>query len=235
MTNETTADEILQVVRNVITNKKIQATWSKPSDFQKKQATDRTEPGVNGSITGTIDLSYKFRNDTVETIKVDLSIAAKYKITFTSGRKDSQGEAPTLENAAAGTVITLPDNRFKVYGMNFEGWSDGTTTYASGASYTMPGKNVTFKAVWNLDKWDGVTATKPEWQDGYYLISTGAELAYFRDTSLSNWKAKLMCDIDLDNHDFMSINNAGAEFDGCGHIIRGLHAVSRGAYTGLFK
>lgn len=235
VTNETTANEILQVVRNVITNKKIQATWSKPSDFQKKQATDGTEPGVNGSITGTIDLSYKFRNDTVETIKVDLSIAAKYKITFTSGRKDSQGAVPTLENAAAGTVITLPDNRFKVYGMNFEGWSDGTTTYASGASYTMPGKNVTFKAVWNLDKWDGVTATKPEWQDGYYLISTGAELAYFRDTSLSNWKAKLMCDIDLDNHDFMSINNAGAEFDGCGHTIRGLHAVSSGAYTGLFK
>ena len=235
VTNETTANEILQVVRNVITNKKIQATWSKPSNFQKKQATDETEPGVNGSITGTIDLSYESRNDTVETIKVDLSIAAKYKITFTSGREDSQGDTPRLENAAAGTVITLPDNKFKVYGMNFEGWSDGTTTYASGASYTMPGKNVTFKAVWNLDKWDGVTATKPEWQDGYYLISTGAELAYFRDTSLSNWKAKLMCDIDLDNHDFMSINNAGAEFDGCRHTIRGLHAVSSGAYTGLFK
>ena len=121
-------------------------------------------------------MSYKSRNDTVERIEVDLSIAAKYKITFTSGREDFQGNAPTLKNAAAGTVITLPDNRFKVYGMNFEGWSDGTTTYASGASYTMPGKNVAFKAVWNLDKWDGVTATKPEWQDGYYLISTGAEL-----------------------------------------------------------
>ena len=235
VTNETTTAEILQVVRNVITNKKILATWSKPSDFQKKQATDETEPGVNGSITGTIFLGYKSRNDTLETIKVDLSIAAKYKITFTSGRKDSQGNAPTLENAAAGTVITLPDNKFKVYGMNFEGWSDGTTTYASGASYIMPGKNVAFKAVWNLDKWDGVTATEPECQGGYYLISTGAELAYFRDTPLSNWKAKLMCDIDLDNHNFMSINNAGAEFDGCGHTIRGLHAVSSGAYTGLFK
>lgn len=235
VTNETTTAEILQVVQNVITNKKIQATWSKPSDFQKKRATDGTEPGVNGSITGTIDLSYKSRNDTVATIKVDLSIAAKYKITFTSGHDDAQEGAPRLENAAAGTVITLPDNKFKVYGMNFEGWNDGTTTYASGASYTMPGKNVTFKAVWNLDKWDGVTATKPEWQDGYYLISTGAELAYFRDTPLSNWKAKLMCDIDLDNHNFMSINNAGAEFDGCGHTIRGLHAVSSGAYTGLFK
>ena len=44
-----------------------------------------------------------------------------------------------------------------------------------------------------------------------------------------------MCDIDLDNHDFMSINNAGAEFDGCGHTIRGLHAVSSGAYTDYLK
>lgn len=236
VTNETTEDEILRVVRNVIRNEKIQATWSKPSNFQKNQATNGTEPGVNGSITGTIDLSYKSRNDTVETIKVDLSIAAKYAVTFASGREDYQGDVPKLENAAAGTEITLPENTFKVYGMNFEGWSDGTTTYNSGASYTMPGRNVAFKAVWTQDKWDGQTVAEPTKDDqGYYQISTGAELAYFRDTSLSNWKAKLMCDIDLDNHDFMSINNAGAEFDGCGHTIRGLHAISSDAYTGLFK
>lgn len=233
VTNETTADEILQVVRNVITNKKIQATWSKPSDFQKKQATDETEPGVNGSITGTIFLSYKSRNDTLETIKVDLSIAAKYKITFTSGRKDSQGEAPTLENAAAGTVITLPENTFKVYGMNFGGWSDdGSTKYASGVSYTMPEGNVTFKAVWTQDKWDGTTVTEPtKDEQGYYQISTGAELAYFQNQSMQ--KAKLMCDIDLGEHPFMPISNV-VEFDGCGHTIRGLNAVGK-AYVGLFQ
>lgn len=232
VTNETTADEILQVVRNVITNKKIQATWSKPSDFQKKQATDGTEPGVNGSITGTIFLSYKSRNDTLETIKVDLSIAAKYKITFTSGREDFQGNAPTLKNAAAGTVITLPDNRFKVYGMNFEGWSDGTTTYASGASYTMPKGNVVFKAVWTQDKWDGTTVTEPtKDEQGYYQISTGAELAYFQTHAMQ--KAKLMCDIDLGEHPFTPISNV-VEFDGCGHTIRGLNAVGK-AYVGLFQ
>lgn len=233
VTNETTADEILQVVRNVITNKKIQATWSKPSDFQKKQATDGTEPGVNGSITGTIFLSYKSRNDTLETIKVDLSIAAKYKITFTSGRKDSQGEEPTLENAAAGTVITLPENTFKVYGMNFGGWSDdGSTKYASGVSYTMPEGNVTFKAVWTQDKWDGTTVTEPtKDEQGYYQISTGAELAYFQNQSMQ--KAKLMCDIDLGEHPFMPISNV-VEFDGCGHTIRGLNAVGK-AYVGLFQ
>ena len=234
VTNETTAGEILQVVQNVITNKKILATWSKPSpDFQKKQATDGTEPGVNGSITGTIFLSYKSRNDTLETITVDLSIAAKYAITFTSGRKDSQGNAPTLENAAAGTKITLPKNTFKVYGMNFGGWSDGTTTYASGESYTMPKKNVTFEAVWTQDKWDGQTVAEPTRDDqGYYQISTGAELAYFQTHAMQ--KAKLMCDIDLGEHPFTPISDRVVEFDGCGHTIRGLNAVGN-VYVGLFQ
>ena len=222
----------MRVVRNVIRNEKIQATWSKSSDFQKNQATDGTGPGVNGSITGTIDLSYKSRNDTVETIKVDLSIAAKYAVTFASGREDYQGEVPRLENAAAGTVITLPENTFKVYGMNFGGWSDGTTTYASGASYTMPKGNVVFKAVWTQDKWDGTTVTEPtKDEQGYYQISTGAELAYFQNQSMQ--KAKLMCDIDLGEHPFTPISNV-VEFDGCGHTIRGLNAVGK-AYVGLFQ
>ncbi|WP_448863229.1 carboxypeptidase regulatory-like domain-containing protein [Clostridium sp.] len=234
VTNETTANEILQVVRNVITNKKIQATWSKPFDFQKKRATDGTEPGVNGSITGTIFLSYESRNDTLETITVDLSIAAKYKITFASGRKDSQGNVPTLESAAAGTEITLPENTFKVYGMNFGGWRDGTTTYASGESYTMPERNVTFEAVWTQDKWNGTTVAEPTIdKQGYYQISTGAELAYFQTHAMQ--KAKLMCDIDLGEHPFTPISNRVVEFDGCGHTIRGLNVVGNMVPTGLFQ
>ena len=132
---------------------------------------------------------------------MNLSIAAKYKITFTSGRKDSQGDAPTLENAAAGTVITLPENSFKVYGMNFEGWSDdGSTTYASGASYTMPEGNVTFEAVWNLDKWDGATATKPTNGMDKVIILL-AQVQSLRISAIHLFrncrKPKLMCDIDL--------------------------------------
>ena len=108
-------------------------------------------------------------------------------------------------------------------------------TYASGASYTMPEGNVTFKAVWVQDQWDGQAVVEPaKDENGYYQISTGAELAYFRDTKISNWKAKLMCDIDMGGHDFASIPKAGAEFDGCGHTIRGLNAVGK-AYVGLFQ
>lgn len=237
VTNKTTAEEILQVVQKVIKNRKIQAKWSNENDFNLAPATNGEDPGQNGSITGTIVLSYTAESASTETktIEINLSIAAKYAITFASDRQDSQGEAPTLENAAARTVITLPENTFKVYGMNFGGWSDGTKTYASGASYTMPEGNVTFKAVWVQDQWDGQAVVEPaKDENGYYQISTGAELAYFRDTKISNWKAKLMCDIDMGGHDFASIPKAGAEFDGCGHTIRGLNAVGK-AYVGLFQ
>lgn len=238
VTNKTTAEEILQVVQKVIKNRKIQAKWSNENDFNLAPATNGEDPGQNGSITGTIVLSYTAESASTETktIEINLSIAAKYAITFASDRQDSQGEAPTLENAAARTVITLPENTFKVYGMNFGGWSDGTKTYASGASYTMPEGNVTFKAVWVQDQWDGQAVVEPaKDENGYYQISTGAELAYFRDTKISNWKAKLMCDIDMGGHDFASIPKAGAEFDGCGHTIRGLNVVGNMVPTGLFQ
>lgn len=235
VTNETTANEILQVVQNVITNQKIHADWSAEEGFHLTPATDGKEPGQNGSITGMIVLSDTSEGASTETIEINLPIAAKYAITFASGRQDSQGDAPTLGNAAAGTVITLPENTFKVYGMNFEGWSDGTNTYASGAGYTMPERNVAFEAVWMQDQWDGTAVKKPtQDENGYYQISTGAELAYFRNTKISNWKAKLMCDIDMGGHEFTSIPNAGAEFDGCGHMIRGLNAVGE-VYVGLFR
>ena len=61
MTNETTADEILQAVQNVITNQKIHASWSDENGFHRTLATDDEDPGQNGSITGTIVL-----NDTSE-------------------------------------------------------------------------------------------------------------------------------------------------------------------------
>ena len=235
VTNKTTAEEILQVVQKVIKNRKIQAKWSNENDFNLAPATNGEDPGQNGSITGTIVLSYTAESASTETktIEINLSIAAKYAITFASDRQDSQGEAPTLENAAARTVITLPENTFKVYGMNFGGWSDGTKTYASGASYTMPEGNVTFKAVWVQDQWDGQAVVEPaKDENGYYQISTGAELAYFQTHAMQ--KAKLMCDIDLGEHPFTPISKTVVEFDGCGHTIRGLNAVGK-AYVGLFQ
>ena len=57
-TNKTTAEEILQTVNDVITNKKIRARWSDEKGFKLALATDGTEPGQNGSITGTSPSAY---------------------------------------------------------------------------------------------------------------------------------------------------------------------------------
>lgn len=236
VTNETTDAELLKVVKDVITNKNIRVNWSAADGFKITPATDGEDPGREGSITGTIVLSYQSDDTETVTITVNLSIAAKYQLTYESGRDDSHGDAPTSEHIPEGTVITLPDNPFTVYGMDFTGWSDGTTTYTSGASYTMPAGNVTLKAIWNQGKWDGKEVKKPEIVDGYYQISTGAELAYFQGSeNRAMQKAKLMCDIDLGGHPFVPISNHLVELDGCGHTIRGLKTVKNGIYTGLFR
>ena len=236
VTNDTTDAEILQVVRNAISNKKIQVAWSETDVFKITPATDGEDPGREGSITGTIVLSYQSDDTETVTITVNLSIAAKYQLTYESGCDDSHGDTPTSEHIPAGTVITLQDNPFTVYGMDFTGWSDGTTIYTSGASYTMPAGNVTLKAVWNQGKWDGNAVKEPEIVDGYYQISTGAELAYFQGSeNHAMQKAKLMCDIDLGGHPFVPISNNLVELDGGGHTIRGLKTANNGIYTGLFQ
>ncbi len=93
VTNKTTAEEILQVVQKVIKNRKIQAKWSNENEFNLAPATNGEDPGQNGSITGTIVLSYTAESASTETktIEINLSIAAKYAITFASGSSGFAG------------------------------------------------------------------------------------------------------------------------------------------------
>ena len=51
------------------------------------------DPGQSGSITGTIVLSNQSNETKREIITVNLSIAAKYQLTYESGRDDSHGGA----------------------------------------------------------------------------------------------------------------------------------------------
>jgi len=66
--------------------------------------------------------------------------------TFASGGGSDNG--PESIEKVPGTVINLPTNTFTApEGKYFAGWSDGTTTYRAGASYTLT-RNVTFTAQW---------------------------------------------------------------------------------------
>lgn len=239
VTNGTTAAEILQAVTCVITNDSISAAWSEESGFTLTKATDGIEPGDNGGITGTITLTLREEGvaDETENLTVDLTILPKFTVTFKSGSETASGTAPTWESKMEGTTVTLPENPFTVYEKMFSGWKDSDgKVYSAGSAYKMPRRNVTFTAMWEHDVWDGSTKTEPKRDDNrYYLISTGAELAWFQGGTHAIGKAKLVCDIDLGYHDFVPISNSVAEFDGCGHTIHGLKAVNNGVYAGLFS
>lgn len=59
------------------------------------------------------------------------------------------GSVPAAINSCAGNNIIIPDQgSLAKTGCDFVGWSYNSTTYAPGASFTMPATNVTFTAVW---------------------------------------------------------------------------------------
>ena len=57
-----------------------------------------------------------------------------------------------------GTTITLGSNPFTYPGYTFAGWSDGTTTYSAGATYTLSsgGAPIVFTAQWTENPIDTV-------------------------------------------------------------------------------
>ena len=63
------------------------------------------------------------------------------------------GSAPASGSGANGTMITLAANTFTNPGYTFAGWSDGTSTYGAGASYTLSsdGAAIVFTAQWTAD------------------------------------------------------------------------------------
>lgn len=59
------------------------------------------------------------------------------------------GSVPSTINSCEGSSITIPGQGSLVKtGYDFVGWSYNSTTYAPGASFTMPATNVNFTAVW---------------------------------------------------------------------------------------
>ena len=70
----------------------------------------------------------------------------RYTVTFTAN--GGTGDAPVVADQLEGAKFNLPSNTYTYAGHQFTGWNDGTTTYAAGASYTMPATNVTFTAQW---------------------------------------------------------------------------------------
>ena len=238
VSNATTADEVLKVVTDRITNKQITAAWSdSESGFKLTPASDGTDPGTDGHITGTIVLTL---DSTQETITVNLTIKPKFAVTFASGNDSAAGSAPTQETVTEGTEITLPANPYTYYGMNFTGWSDGTNTYQASDSYTMPAHNVTFTAQWTNDVWDGTAKSTSLKGSGTaedpYIIASGADLNYLSNQEHEYFTGyyKMMADVNMGDHELKPITYLKGTFDGNGYKITNLKIGGNGVYYGLF-
>ena len=74
--------------------------------------------------------------------------AKKYSVTYDA---NGGGTVPTQEDVAEGTEITLAAAPTAPTGKEFAGWSDGTNTYAAGATYTMGSADVILTAQWQAE------------------------------------------------------------------------------------
>ena len=76
-------------------------------------------------------------------------LGSNHDITFAKGNASVTGSLPANTSCAQGGNYTLPGKGDLAWtGHTFAGWNDGTSTYAAGASYTMPNNDVTFTAQW---------------------------------------------------------------------------------------
>lgn len=91
--------------------------------------------------------------------------------------------------------------------------------------------------------WDGKTLTEPSSEDGVYLISNGAELAWFANhvnNENSVYNARMINDIDLGDYDWTPIGSSNSTcysgtFDGSGYKVYGLYINKPElSYQGLF-
>ena len=66
------------------------------------------------------------------------------------------GTAPAAGSGLDGTTITLAANTFTEPGYTFAGWSDGSATYAAGATYPLAsnGSAIVLTATWTANATD---------------------------------------------------------------------------------
>lgn len=90
-----------------------------------------------------------------EAVMISLSVTAVEEacanpVSASFAKEGSEtGSVPATMNSCEGSAIIIPNQGSLVNaGYDFLGWSYNSTTYAPGASFTMPATNVTFTAVW---------------------------------------------------------------------------------------
>ena len=126
------------------------------------------------SISGYTDANAKWINESASLTLYAQYSAKNYTVTYAgnSGTTSCTGGTYTY-NSSFVICLDIPTRT----GYSFTGWSDGTNIYQPGDNYTMPAKNVTFTAQWQINtykvKWN-VDGSEKEEDVNYNSKPTGA-------------------------------------------------------------
>ena len=137
----------------VVTKKEFGKTFTIPNSSITK--TDNTLMGWNdGTKTYTAGSTYTMPSKNV-TFKAVWQEKQYYTITFDIN--GGTGTVPVVTKKEFGKTFTIPNSSITKTDNTLMGWNDGTKTYTAGSTYTMPSKNVTFKAVWQEKQYYTIT------------------------------------------------------------------------------
>ena len=122
-----------------------------PATSNKQWGTHAQElAGLSGKIRITFkSTSTNARYATIDDVKICGVITELPTYTVTYNLNGGSGTTPTQAATTAGSTFTLASaDGITKDSYTFAGWNDGTTTYAAGATYTMPANNITLTAQW---------------------------------------------------------------------------------------
>ena len=188
-------------------------------------------------------VSHKTYFGSIPDIRIDLVPVKYFNISLTGAPADA--EVTLSFNGAE----MLPDDT-GVYSGTFgdytvvadaDGYKRFRKTFSIGDDSD---DNVTFSIDMQLlgNAWDGKTMSEPKTaDDGTFLISNGAELAWFADKANADGgvlNAELTDDIELGNFDWTPIGSSSKKysgsFKGAGHSVSEIYVNAAANYKGLF-
>lgn len=133
-------------------------------------------------------------------------------VTFAAG--EATGTVPAAVEKEAGKTITLPTNyTLYVEGKTLTGWSDGTTKYAPGETYTVPAENVTLTAVFTENEVNLSDRTEPvtvkfDVQEGGTLKEKAIIDTDFQDWTKSSSKSTVSTNFSGETITFTYVNTS---------------------------
>ncbi len=155
--------------------------------------TSNTAYTFEGSASGAIVVDLRKSSAAtgalyVKSIAVTYTTGDTYTVTYATGDGGS-GTVPTDGTAyAEGSTVTVKDRGGVTHEtLGFRGWSDGTTTYHPGETFTMGSSNVTLTAIWTTKctfAYNGNENTGGSVPSGYYTTyGTGAKVKVVGNTN----------------------------------------------------